>query len=65
MIRLLGDMPAGVIGLEAADDVEKEDYENVIVPAVNDAIAQHGRSALSMSSVRSSTITRERRSEST
>ena len=33
MIRLLGDMPAGVLGLEAVDDVEKEDYENVIVPA--------------------------------
>ena len=36
-------MPAGVIGLKAADDVEKEDYENVIVPAVNDAIVQHGK----------------------
>jgi len=43
MIRLLGDMPAGVLGLEAVDDVEKEDYENVIVPAVNQAIAQHGK----------------------
>jgi hypothetical protein len=43
MIRILGDMPAGVLGLEAIDDVEKEDYENVIVPAVNQAIAQHGK----------------------
>ncbi len=43
MIRLLGDMPAGVLGLEAVDDVEKEDYEKVIVPAINDAIARHGK----------------------
>jgi hypothetical protein len=43
MIRLLTDMPAGVLGLEAVDDVEKEDYKNVIVPAINEAIAQHGK----------------------
>ncbi len=43
MIRLLPDMPAGVLGLEAVDDVEKEDYENVILPAVNAAIAEHGK----------------------
>ena len=34
-------MPAGVLGLEAIDDVEKEDYENVILPALDAAIAQH------------------------
>jgi SpoIIAA-like len=43
MIRLLSDMPPGVLGLEAVDDVEKEDYENVIVPAVSAAIAEHGK----------------------
>jgi SpoIIAA-like len=43
MIRLLSDMPPGVLGLEAVDDVEKEDYENVILPAVNAAIAEHGK----------------------
>ncbi len=36
-------MPVGVLGLEAVDDVEKEDYENVIVPAINAAIAEHGK----------------------
>lgn len=41
MIRLLPDMPAGVLGLEAVDDVEKEDYEHVIVPAVEAEIARH------------------------
>jgi hypothetical protein len=43
MIRLLSDMPAGVLGLEAVDDVEREDYEDVIVPAVDAAIAEHGK----------------------
>ena len=43
MIRLLRDMPAGVLGLEAVDDVEEEDYEDVIVPAVEEAIARQGR----------------------
>jgi hypothetical protein len=42
MIRLLSDMPPGVLGLEAVDDVERKDYESVIVPAVEAAIAEHG-----------------------
>jgi len=43
MVRLLSGMPAGVLGLEAVDDVEKEDYKNVILPAVDAAIAEHGK----------------------
>lgn len=43
MIRLLGDMPSGVLGFEAVDDVEKEDYEDVLVPAIENAIAEHGK----------------------
>lgn len=43
MIRLLSDMPAGVLGFEAIDDVEEEDYENVLVPAIEAAIAEHGK----------------------
>ncbi|MFL5841667.1 MAG: STAS/SEC14 domain-containing protein [Thermoleophilaceae bacterium] len=43
MIRLLGHMPPGVLGLEAIDDVEEEDYEKVILPAVNEALAEHGK----------------------
>jgi hypothetical protein len=46
MIRLLGDMPPGVVGLEAVDDVEKEDYENVLLPAIETAIAEHGKARL-------------------
>jgi hypothetical protein len=43
MIRLLRDMPPGVLGLEAVEDIEKEDYENVFLPAVEAAIAEHGK----------------------
>ena len=43
MIRLLSDMPSGVLGLEAVKDIEREDYENVFVPAVESAIAEHGK----------------------
>lgn len=46
MIRLLSSMPPGVLGLEAIDDVEDEDYRNVIVPAVEAAIAEHGKARL-------------------
>ena len=43
MIKLLRAMPAGVLGLQAIDDVEEEDYRNVVVPAVEAAIAEHGK----------------------
>jgi len=46
MIRLLTDMPPGVLGFEAIDDVEKEDYENVLVPAIDAAIATHGKARI-------------------
>jgi hypothetical protein len=41
MIRLLRNMPAGVLGLEAVDDVEKQDYERVVVPAIEATLAEH------------------------
>ncbi len=43
MIRLLRNMPPGVLGFEAVDDVEEEDYKNVLVPAIEAAIAEHGK----------------------
>ena len=43
MIRLLRDMPPGVLGFEAVDDVEKEDYENVLLPAIEAAVTEHGK----------------------
>ena len=46
VIRLLAGMPPGVLGLEAVDDVEREDYENVLLPAIDAAIAEHGKARL-------------------
>jgi hypothetical protein len=43
MIRVLDDMPAGVLGLRAIDDVEEEDSRDVVAPAVEAAIAEHGK----------------------
>jgi hypothetical protein len=43
MIKYLDGMPPGVLGLQAFDDVEEEDYRDVVVPAVNAAIAEHGK----------------------
>lgn len=43
MIRILNDMPAGVLGFEAVDDVERSDYVNVLVPAIEQAVAEHGK----------------------
>lgn len=43
MIKLLRGMPAGVLGLEAVDDVEDEDERNVVIPAIEAAIAEHGK----------------------
>ena len=46
MIRLLDDMPAGVLGFEAIGDVERHDYVNVFVPAIENAIEEHGTARL-------------------
>jgi hypothetical protein len=34
MIRVLEDMPANVVGVEASGTVTDDDYENVLVPAI-------------------------------
>ena len=43
MIRLIRGMPPGVLGLEAVDEVEDDDYQDVVVPAVEAAISAHGK----------------------
>lgn len=43
MIRLLSDMPPGVLGFEAIGEVEEEDYRNVLVPAIERAIDERGK----------------------
>jgi SpoIIAA-like len=37
MLTLIEDLPEGVVGVEAHDKVTAEDYENVLVPAVEAA----------------------------
>ena len=41
MIETLPDLPAGVIGFRAVGAVEAADYERVLDPALDDAIAAH------------------------
>jgi stage II sporulation SpoAA-like protein len=38
MIRLMEDMPAGTVGVEAVGRVTGDDYRNVLVPAISDAL---------------------------
>ena len=38
MIERLTDMPAGTLGFRAAGDIEREDYENVLVPELRRAV---------------------------
>src|SRR6188472_1661708 len=40
MIRLLTDLPEGVVGIEAVGHVEADDYANVVEPAIQAAL-QH------------------------
>lgn len=42
MLKLIEDMPEGVVGVEAHGKVTAEDYENVLVPAV-DAARKEGK----------------------
>ena len=37
MLSLIEDLPAGVVGIEAGGKVTAEDYEQVLIPAVEAA----------------------------
>ena len=39
MIKLIESMPEGTVGLEATGKVTEDDYKNVLIPAVSDALA--------------------------
>jgi hypothetical protein len=43
MIELLKNFPGNVVALSAKGRVTKEDYEKVVIPAVEKAIAQHDK----------------------
>ena len=41
MIRLIRNMPPGTIGIEAVGKVTEDDYQNVLVPAVSEALERN------------------------
>lgn len=43
MIELLEDLPDAVLGFEAIGEVEADDYENVLVPAVEAALEDNDK----------------------
>ena len=40
MVEQMNDLPEGVVGVSATGEVTHEDYQNVIIPAVEQALAQ-------------------------
>ena len=43
MINLLPNLPAGVVGIIASGEVTANDYESVIIPAVEGALKEHDK----------------------
>jgi hypothetical protein len=43
MLELIPDLPDNVVGVRAVGDVEDDDYEDVLVPAVEAALAGHDK----------------------
>jgi stage II sporulation SpoAA-like protein len=42
MIERIDDMPAGTLGFRAAGDIEREDYDEVLVPELRRALEEGG-----------------------
>ena len=42
MIERLRDMPSGTVGFRAAGEIEREDYDEVLVPALHRALQAGG-----------------------
>jgi SpoIIAA-like len=43
MVEQLPDMPAGTVGFRVDGDVEREDYERILMPALRNALEDGGR----------------------
>lgn len=43
MLELMDGFPAGVVGVRATEEVTAEDYEQVLVPAIDSALADHDK----------------------
>ena len=46
MIEPIEEMPEGVLGFRAVGDVEASDYEEVLRPAIDAAIEEHGKARM-------------------
>ncbi len=46
MIELIKGLPDGVVGMEAVGEVSADDYDSVVVPAVEDALSRHEKISL-------------------
>ena len=46
MIELIEGLPDGVVGLEAVGEVTSDDYSEVAIPAVQDALSRHKKISL-------------------
>lgn len=43
MLKLLRDLPDNVIGIRAIGEVDDEDYEDVLVPAIEERLTRHDK----------------------
>jgi len=43
MMRLLPDLPDSVVGVEAIGEVDDDDYDDVLRPAIEDRLSRHGK----------------------
>lgn len=43
MLELISDLPDNVVGIRAIDDVEDDDYQDVLVPEIQDRLARHDK----------------------
>lgn len=43
MLKKITDMPAGTLGFEAVGDVDDDDIEKVLVPALSQGVARQGK----------------------
>ncbi len=43
MLELIPDLPDNVLGIRAIGDVEDDDYDDVLVPAIEDRLSRHDK----------------------
>ena len=43
MFKLISDLPDNVVGIEASGEVDDDDYEDVLGPAIDDALGRHDK----------------------